>query len=523
MKINLNHLLRKFLCFAQLFDYLICALLLGTILAAIFSASTIFPDMLIDAKYYFTWGMGIITCIAIALRIVCLREEIPLQTYCRFLELGIIITCSCQALFFLSQTAAIILPYCEYGAGSFENVAGFASCLAISLPIGWNPANKNSKCKTFLLYISKAICIIAIIYSQSRTGVICIVVLLFLWIAPRDKRKWLYITMPLLLFAALFYKTDSSKGRWFILQRSIEMISYHPWLGYGKGGFEAHYMDVQATYFMQHPHSECGMLADNIKHPLNEWIAATIDFGIIGLFVIVLFFVLTIRYTNRHPSTYTSQGLMILMGIGIFSCFSYPFQYPFTWLMLIFSLCCIYSIPLGRFKKPLAYLSFFYSISMGYIIGTDCKDNIKLEKMQEKSNCGLSKRILPQYKTLYHRQSHDCRFMFYYAYDLYLAEQPQEALKKAKECQSLLADYELTLLIGDIFKSLGQKDSSLHYYRYAHYMCPSRLTPLYEMYRVCKEYRDTIAFTKLRSAILNTPIKVKSKEAERIIQDIKNE
>lgn len=121
--------------------------------------------------------------------------------------------------------------------------------------------------------------------------------------------------------------------------------------------------------------------------------------------------------------------------------------------MLIFSLCCIYNISFGRFKKPLAYLVIFGGFGMGYLIGTDCKDNIKLEKMQEKSNCGLSKRILPQYKSLYHRQRHDCRFLFYYAYDLFLAEQTQEALKKAKECHTLLADYELNLLTGDIFKS----------------------------------------------------------------------
>lgn len=99
------------------------------------------------------------------------------------------------------------------------------------------------------------------------------------------------------------------------------MIWLHPWFGYGNGGFEAHYMDIQATYFMRHPFSEYGMLADNIKHPLNEWIAATIDFGFIGLFVIVSFFALTIRYANKHPSKNSSQELMILIGIGIFSCF----------------------------------------------------------------------------------------------------------------------------------------------------------------------------------------------------------
>lgn len=189
MKINLNHSLRKGLCFAQLFDSLICTLLLGTILAAIFSVSAKFPDKLIDAKYFFTWGMSIITCITIALRIVCTKNRLPLQTYYKFIEFSIVLACTFQALFFLVQATGIILPYCEYGVGSFENTAGLASCLSISLPICWNLTNKNSKIKTILLYISKTICIIAIIYSQSRTGIICIIVFTFLRIVPKDKWK----------------------------------------------------------------------------------------------------------------------------------------------------------------------------------------------------------------------------------------------------------------------------------------------------------------------------------------------
>lgn len=523
MKINLNKLLRKAFCFAQLFDALICILLLGTILASIFSASTIFPDMLIDAKYYFTWEMGIITCITIALRIIFIGKALPLFTYCNFFEFSVVLACSSQALLFLAQKIGITLPYYEYGAGSFDNVAGLASCLAISLPIGWNLTSKSNKIKVTLLWLSKVICGIAIILSQSRTGIICIALFVILWITPKNKWKWVWGTIPLLVIAALLYKSDSSKGRWFILQRSLEMIRQHPLFGYGKGGFEAHYMDMQATYFMKHPYSEYWMLADNIKHPLNEWIAATVDFGCIGLVAILLFFAFTIRYASKQSSPSSSLGLMILIGIGIFSCFSYPFQYPFTWVMLIYSLCCIYSSPLRLYKKFIAYPAFICGIGIGYAIGTECKDNIKLEKMQEKSSCGLSKKILPQYKELYPRLRQDPRFLFYYASDLYLADHTQEALAKAKECKALLAYYELSLLIGDIFKSLGQKDSSLHYYRYAHFMCPVRLTPLYEMYHVYQEYGDTIASKRLRYKILHQPLKVKSEETDRMLQEIKND
>lgn len=211
MKISSNHPLRKGLCFAQLFDCLICTLLLGTILAAIFSVSAIFPDKLIDAKYFFTWGMSIITCITISLRIVCTKKRLPLQTYYKFIEFSIVLACTFQALFFLVQTTGIILPYCEYGVGSFENTAGLASCLSISLPISWNLTNKNSKIKTILLYISKAICIIAIVYSQSRTGIICIIVFTFLRIVPKDKWKWLGVIIPLLF--SQYYSTKVTPAK----------------------------------------------------------------------------------------------------------------------------------------------------------------------------------------------------------------------------------------------------------------------------------------------------------------------
>ena len=502
-------------------DNLVYLLITGTIIASIFSVSSLFPDILIDAKHYFTWILGLLTGMALSIRLCC-KKAIQKDTFVRNLEVIILITCTFQALLFMLQRLGIHLHY-DCNAGSFDNIAGFASCLSISLPIGWRLLKCNKVAVEIIVYIAKAICIIAIVWSQSRTGMICVVFFLLLITIPRNKRKWLCSILPIII-VTLFYKSDSSKGRWFILQRSMDMIKQHPWLGWGKDGFETHYMDIQATYFMTHSNSQYEMLADNIRHPLNEWIAATIDFGFIGLFFIFIFFSITMLFAIKHSSKFTSLGLMILAVIGIFSCFSYPFQYPFTWLMLTFSLGCIYNKILHHpMMMPIAIISLCCCIYKGYKVSIESRDNMKLKEIIDKSNYGLSERMLPKYAELYPRMKHDCRFLFYYSSDLYLAEKPKLALAQAKACREALADYELTLLIGDIYKALGNKDSTLYYYNYAHNMCPSRFTPLYEIYHVYKKYGDTLACQSLQKIILKKPIKIKSKEIERIIEEVRHQ
>ena len=146
-----------------------------------------------------------------------------------------------------------------------------------------------------------------------------------------------------------------------------------------------------------------------------------------------------------------------------------------------------------------------------------------LEKLYEKTNLGLYDKVMPKYQELYPQHKRDCQFLFYYASNLHLKGQEQLALQKAMLCKFYLADYELSLLIGDIYRGMGRKDSALFYYERAHYMCPSRISPLYEMFNVYRDYEDKAGCIRLKSIILHKNIKIESKETNRIIQEVAND
>ena len=50
-------------------------------------------------------------------------------------------------------------------------------------------------------------------------------------------------------------KKDSADGRLLVWICSMNMIKDNLLLGWGIGGFEAHYMDYQASYFERNPNS----------------------------------------------------------------------------------------------------------------------------------------------------------------------------------------------------------------------------------------------------------------------------
>ena len=67
------------------------------------------------------------------------------------------------------------------------------------------------------------------------------------------------------------------------------MIKDKPIFGHGYGAFQAKYMDYQAEYFKNNPNSKYAQLADNVKHPFNEFIKVAVEFGMVGLAIFISF------------------------------------------------------------------------------------------------------------------------------------------------------------------------------------------------------------------------------------------
>lgn len=499
-------------------------LVIAAFFSSVFSVSTLFPEAVIDAKYFFTCVLLVVAGILISLRLMITTSYIHMALFNyteKWIEIAALAICVAQALFYIFQEIGDIRPYGDYVAGSFDNIAGLASCLSLSLPLGNYLMDGSNKSLKVILYTTKMICIAAIFLTQSRTGMLCVVVWIAMTYCSKSKQKYLYLFFPILILCALFYKSNSSKGRWFILLRTLDLIKVHPLFGWGQGGCRAHYMDAQADYFACHPFDVNSILADNIRHPLNEYIALVVDFGVMGLLGVLAFLLFTIWYAYRYKSEKTNLWIQGIMLLGVFSFFSYPFQYPFTWLFLALCLWGIFYAFLVQYIRLFSFFMLLTLVSWGYYLGYEWSDNVALTKMQEKTKLGLSELNLSKFKKMYPRRKNDSRFLFYYASDLYFSEHYLQALQEARACKTLLADYQLMLLMGDIFKKLGEKDSTLYYYRRAHYMCPSRFSPLYEMWRTHKEFGDSIAYRKLRHVILTKSVKVNSLETAKMIREVK--
>ena len=141
----------------------------------------------------------------------------------------------------------------------------------------------------------------------------------------------LFLFSTTFLFISVYqWKKDSADGRLLIWECTWEMIKDKPIIGHGIGAFEAHYMDYQADYFRKYQDSEFAMLADNVKHPFNEFLSVGVQFGALGWILLIILCVFLFYCYKRRPSPEGYTALLVLLSVAVFSMFSYPFSYPFT-------------------------------------------------------------------------------------------------------------------------------------------------------------------------------------------------
>lgn len=131
----------------------------------------------------------------------------------------------------------------------------------------------------------------------------------------------------------------------------MNMVKDAPCTGHGIGSFEAKYMDYQADYFKEYgSQSRYAMLADNVKQPFNEYLGVLINFGIVGLALLLGIVAALVYCYKQNPTQEKKIALYALLSIGIFSLFSYPFTYPFTWMVTFLAVLMLTADYLKRIK-----------------------------------------------------------------------------------------------------------------------------------------------------------------------------
>lgn len=498
---------------------------------SIFTVSYSFMDTIVYPKWIITSLLFVYSSLFFLPFLYFTYRQIEWKTFykdiCRTTNIIIFI----ENLVVIAQFLGIDLIYYNCQAGTFNNVAGLAACLVVTFPMGFIFINEMSSFERILFLISKCLYVLVLAFCGSRIGCVCIIVTLFLIFSRNLRYKRLYalfIGITCLIISACFIKTASTHGRFFILSRTIDLIMQHPIIGWGHEGFAKEYMNIQADYFSAHPDSPYELLADNIHHPLNEFLLIATNYGIPVVLLLTLACIASFYHYSTHKTLCGREGGLMLLNIIVLAFFSYPFSYPFTWLLLGVSLILILFISIKAFiKKRIVSIALISSWGICLVLVfmlTNQLDRQLCWKMTSRTvTSNTYKETKRKYEELYTNMRKDPYFLFDYASKAYDANDFSLAMKLSKEAECHISDYELTLLIADSYQSLEDWENAIVAYQKAHYMCPAKITPLYEIYSIYSSRNDSVNCKKIYLQIMQKDIKVNSLLVKTMLNDIKRD
>lgn len=410
--------------------------------------------------------------------------------------------------------------------GTFDVPAGLALMVCLLLPfILWQ--RKNGQRKT--LYSAALLTgILLVALSQSRAGIVALcaeggVLLLFCHIKRWAKTAIVLFVSIGACLIVLHTKQDSSIGRTFIMEQTCSLIQEKPLAGHGFHGFSREYMTRQQHYFQKQPDSEAARLADEIKHPLNEFLQTWVNYGVSGALLLLLCILLPVIVYPRHPLVWMNTGALF-----IFCALSYPLNYPIAWVFLVggVAMAAHKWIP---FDGRLATIGPVAILALGLLIALPC--DIMLSRAHNYTRRGGHSRAIATYgeckklfgtfpfSWVYPFRCH--QYLYNYTYELYSMGHLDEARQTATECALYANGYNLQLLTGDICQMQGDFETAITHYQNAADMCPVRFAPLSGMLQTYQQTGDTVKADSIAQVILNKPIKIPSSDIDEMKAEAK--
>lgn len=402
--------------------------------------------------------------------------------------------------------------------------------MSLGFPIGLYLFSKAKGIEKYLAGAILAIISVAVILSGSRTGIIAIVISSGIFFAFNHNvlikfRQLHYhklllglimICLAIGFFTLYYQKKDSANGRLLIWTVSSEIIRDKPVFGHGYGAFQAIYMDYQAEYFRNNPNSKYELLADNVKHPFNEFIKVAVEYGLVGLIIVFSFLLLLFWNTVKLESVNKRLVLSGLIALVVLAFFSYPLQYVSVWVFLAFYVSIL--MPNKEYKIRNTIISI---ISRGAIVIVSLftllffyqqlRIEMKWKTIAVNSLRGNTQKMLPEYEKLYGTMlRRNPLFLYNYGAELYVARQFDRSIEIMKECKRKFNDYDLQLLLAKNYYQIRDFQKAIQIYEQASYMITCRFIPLYKKFEICKEKYQTRDALRLALEICEKSVKVES-------------
>ncbi|MDR1122169.1 MAG: O-antigen ligase family protein [Dysgonamonadaceae bacterium] len=406
--------------------------------------------------------------------------------------------------------------------GGFDNPAGFTAALVCVLPCTFY-FSRDTSCAVKYIAILIAVLLFSVIaLSQARAAIIAglAVIVCYLLCGKYSGIKWKNWVKILLVFiiaismtGLYFLKKDSADGRIPIWSSTWDMIRNKPLTGHGHGEFNAKYMLYQAEYFETHPDSKYSDLADNVLHPFNEYLLVWAEHGIIGMGCIALLCFLLIRCYFREPSHIKFIALLSMLSLAVLSCFSYPFKYPFTWVIAFLNIALI--CPPGKVLSHRTVNAtrtglVLVAITLLLAVVPLMKAEIRWNTVAKQSLMGRTKEVLSEYDKLYKYLGRNGLFLYNHAAELHEVKDYERSLSVFERCVRYYNDMDVQMLLADNYKELGRNDEAEKHYKLAAGMCPGKFVPLYELtkfYETAGRHEDALTIAR---QIINKKIKIPS-------------
>lgn len=412
----------------------------------------------------------------------------------------------------------VLYQYSKGGTsnGGYDTITGLSlTCTLLLIFLAYYLVNKGYKTYSIML---SSIALLLSILMAIRTAAIAICCI-SLFLLKGKVRLGIVILGVITIICLSIYKSDSTSGRFFIYRTSFTLFDSprHLILGRGASGFRNSYMRAQAKELRKASVFEQN-LADNVKHPLNEFLLFAINYGILPLIVGIILFILFILNGKSDLLSYS-----LLIAIFIFATFTYPFQYPITYITLAFALSRIsfMKCTLRLQKNIVRFLSLLYMLISSILI----MESIKLfdwnrdwKKAFTTGIYGMLENSLSEYDRLAESTLISDEFYYNWAYMLQKANKKEDARKAIMKCK--IIDYDTQMLQGDLSALNGNYTDALQFYQEAFDMCPNRFMPLYAQFNLYNKLGIIKEKKEIGYLILTKKEKVPSSITQRIKENV---
>ncbi|WP_260232359.1 O-antigen ligase family protein [Chryseobacterium lactis] len=408
--------------------------------------------------------------------------------------------------------------------GSFVSPALFTNFIIVAIPgILWLYKNEKHKIGkiTYILTIVTSILICFLTDSKLSwltIAIISFIYFLFLYknqISVWKKILFFAFSCAIAVVAVLIFFQDSTSGRFFVFKNSLALLGSSFYKGIGIGNFDYYYNLVQADYIRMHP-SRYFTNVTYIETAYNEPLQFLIEGGILS-FILMLFLVFNV-YKYR---VYLLKNIEITLGLGSFliiSLFSFPFRTSAVCVLLILYL----GIFLSGIKKEkisckygkiiLGFIVLINTITIIRIAGIE-SDLMKWRALEQHDVSLSNKQSELIYKDLFKTFGNDKDFLLAFANNRLEYKDFDTAIKLLERASLRSSKLDIFLLLGVNYEKIGNYRKAEENYIKCKYFDPDIVRPRYELMRLYLQQKRLEEAKKTAQDILNTPIKVKSKQA----------